>query len=271
MPTEAEDERWLTRGVRGGIGSASLLADLGHEIPTALLPSFLTSTLGAPAAALGAIEGLADGLAGTARFAGGALADDPHRRRATAVGGYASTAVLTSAIGVCTQVWQVGLLRAAGWAARGLRVPARNALLADVVAPSAYGRAYGFERMMDNLGAVGGPLLALALIAVTGVRTAILLSVIPGLLAVAAIVYAIRHTPRPTEQHRRPVRIVVRPLLRGRLGRLMTGVGDLRVGQHRRHAADPARHRTARTRPRHRQRHPDRPGATPPTTSPPRS
>lgn len=48
------DERWLTPGV-GAIGTASLLADFGHEIPTALLPSFLTSTLGAPAAALGAI------------------------------------------------------------------------------------------------------------------------------------------------------------------------------------------------------------------------
>src|SRR6188472_268962 len=45
-------DRWLTAGVRG-IGTASLLADLGHEVPTALLPSLLTSTLGAPASALG--------------------------------------------------------------------------------------------------------------------------------------------------------------------------------------------------------------------------
>lgn len=58
-------EPWLTPGVRG-IGTASLLADLGHEVPTALLPSFLTSTLGAPAAALGVIEGVSDGLAGVA-------------------------------------------------------------------------------------------------------------------------------------------------------------------------------------------------------------
>jgi MFS family permease len=223
------DERWLTPGVRG-IGAASLLADLGHEIPTALLPSFLTSTLGAPAAALGAVEGFADGLAGATRFAGGALADDPGRRRATAVGGYASTAVLTGMIGACTQVWQVGVLRAAGWAARGLRVPARNALLADVVAPSVYGRAYGFERAMDNLGAVGGPLLALLLVSLVSVRTAILLSIVPGLLAVVAIVYAIRRTPRPTVQDRKPPRIVVRPLLRGPMGRLMTGIAVFEFG-----------------------------------------
>src|SRR3954467_15883860 len=61
------DSPWLTPGVRG-IGTASLLADLGHEVPTALLPSFLTSTLGPPAAALGAIEGVSDGLAGACRF-----------------------------------------------------------------------------------------------------------------------------------------------------------------------------------------------------------
>jgi len=222
-------EPWLTPGVRG-IGGASLLADLGHEVPTALLPSFLTSTLGAPAAALGVIEGVADGLAGAARFGGGALADDPGRRRATAVGGYATTAVLSALIGTASSAWQVGVLRAGAWAARGLRVPARNALLADVVPASAYGRAYGFERAMDNLGAIGGPLLALALVALVGVRGAILLSVVPGLLAVAAIIYAIRRTARPAEVERPPLRIRVRPVLRGRLGRLMVGIGAFELG-----------------------------------------
>src|SRR5690606_38537047 len=94
---DADRGRWLNRGV-GGIGSASFFADLGHEVPTALLPSFLTSTLGAPAAALGLIEGIADGCAGVAKVAGGALADDPVRRRRTAVGGYTATAVLSSLV-----------------------------------------------------------------------------------------------------------------------------------------------------------------------------
>ena len=218
MAAAEPEQNWLTPGVRG-IGAASLLADIGHEVPTALLPSLLTSTLGAPAAALGIIEGVSDGLAGAARFAGGALADDPQRRRATAVGGYASTAVLGGLIGVGSNVWHVGALRAAAWTARGLRVPARNALLADVVPAGAYGRAYGFERAMDNLGAVGGPLLALALVAAFSVRTAILLSIIPGLLAVVAILYAIRRTARPRQQERKPLRIRVRPLLQGELGR----------------------------------------------------
>jgi MFS family permease len=113
-------------------------------------------------------------------LAGEALADDPHRRRATAVGGYTSTAVLSALIGAATALWQVAVLRAGAWTARGLRVPSRNALLADATPPSAYGRAYGYERTMDNLGAIGGPILAVVLVALFSVRTAILISVVPG-------------------------------------------------------------------------------------------
>lgn len=225
----APDEEWLSPGVRG-IGLASLLADLGHEVPTALLPSFLTSTLGSSAAALGIIEGVSDGLAGAARFAGGPIADDPHRRRSAAVGGYTATAVLSGLVGAATSVWQVGVLRGGAWAARGLRVPSRNALLADTVPAGAYGRAYGFERMMDNLGAVGGPLLALLLVSLLGVRDAILLSIIPGLLAVVAILYAIRHTPRPQGRERRPLRFQVRPVMHGHLGRLLAAVSVFELG-----------------------------------------
>jgi MFS family permease len=225
----ASEPRWLTRGV-AGISGASLLADLGHEVPTALLPSFLSSTLGAPATALGLIEGIADGCAGVARLAGGALADDPTRRRRTAVGGYTATAVLSSLIGVTTAAWQVGILRSGAWIARGLRVPARNALLADLVDPQAYGRAYGFERSMDNLGAIGGPLLALGLVAAVGTRNAMLVSVIPGLLAALAILYAIRATTQSTRQTHRPLRFNVRSVARGRLGRTFVGISAFEVG-----------------------------------------
>ena len=222
-------ETWFTPGVRG-IGLASLLSDLGHEVPTSLLPRFVTSTLGGSAAALGIIEGVADGLAGVARLAGGALADDPDRRRATAVGGYATTAVLSSLVGVASSIWQVGLLRAGAWTARGLRVPSRNALLADATPPQAYGRAYGFERTMDNLGAIGGPLLALALVALFSVRTAILLSIIPGFMAAVAIIYAIRHLPRSERRERQPIRLQVRPVMQGRLGTLLFAASAFEMG-----------------------------------------
>jgi MFS family permease len=220
---------WLTPGVRG-IGLASLFSDIGHEVPTSLLPGFLTTTLGAPAAALGLIEGIADGGAGLAKLAGGALADDPERRRATAIGGYATTAVLSGAIGLASNAVQVGLLRTGAWLARGLRQPSRNALLADMVPTQAYGRAYGFERAMDNLGAILGPLLGLALVAAVGVRSAIVWSTVPGLMAVLAMIYAIRVSPRPEPRARRPIRLQLRPVLRGRLGRVLIGVGAFELG-----------------------------------------
>lgn len=233
MTTVEEETRdegaWFGPGV-ADIGTASFFADVGHEIPTALLPSLLTGTLGASASTLGLIEGVSDGLAGVARLGGGALADDPNRRRTVAVGGYTTTAVLAAATGGATAAWQVGLLRAGAWTARGLRVPARNALLADIVPPSAYGRAYGFERAMDNLGAVVGPLLAIVLVGAVGTRWAIAVSVVPGLLAALAIIYAIRHTAKPRQQEREPIRIKVKPVLQGRLGWLMAGISAFELG-----------------------------------------
>ena len=81
-------------------------------------------------------------------------------------------------------------------------MPARNALLADVVPPAAYGRAYGFERAMDNLGAMGGPLLAIGLVAFVGTRGAMLVSVVPGCSPHRDLLRDPR-TPRATEQKRK--------------------------------------------------------------------
>ena len=225
----AEDSRWLSRGV-AGVGLASFFSDAGHEISTALLPDLLSVTLGAPASVLGLIEGASDGAAGAAKLAGGALADDPGRRRAIAVGGYSTTAVLVSLTSAATAAWQVGVLRTGAWAARGLRGPARNAVLADLVPATAYGRAYGFERAMDNLGAIAGPLLAILLVELVGVRHAIALSIIPGLMAAAAIYYAVRRVPRPRRGRREPVRLKIRPVLQGKLGRMMIGISAFEIG-----------------------------------------
>lgn len=220
---------WLKPGVVG-IGAASFFSDVGHEIPTALLPEFLSKTLGAPASILGLIEGVSDGLAGAAKLAGGALADDPRRRRTIAVGGYATTAILISLVGAARSALQVGVLRAGAWAARGLRGPARNALLADMVPPESYGRAYGFERAMDNLGAIVGPLLAIVLVEVMSVRAAIQIAIVPGLIAALAILFAVRRVPRARTREHQPIRIKIRPVLRGRLGKLMVGVSAFEFG-----------------------------------------
>ena len=189
-PSEREP-RWLTAGV-ASVGATSFLSDSGHEMVTSVLPAFVTGMLGGSAAALGVIEGCADALTGLCKLAGGPAADDPRGRQRLASGGYTTTAIATAAIGLATAVWQVGVLRAVSWAARGFRSPARDALLADLAHENARGRAYGVERAGDNIGAVVGPLLGGVLVAWVGLRTTILLSVIPGLLAAVAIVFAAR-------------------------------------------------------------------------------
>jgi MFS family permease len=184
-------DHWLTPGV-ASVGLASFGSDAGHELTTSLLPTFLTSTLHAGPAALGAIEGVSDALVGLSKLAGGPLAADRTRRGRIASGGYLVTAVATAAIGLTVAVWQVALLRAASWIARGVRSPARDTLLVSLVPRSAYGRASGLERAGDNAGALLGPLLAASLVGVLGLRTTLLLAVLPGLLAAVAITVAAR-------------------------------------------------------------------------------
>jgi MFS family permease len=175
-----------------GVGSASFFSDAGHELATSLLPTFLTSTLHAGPGALGAIEGVSDALIGVSKLAGGPLSNDPGRRARLVSGGYVGTAVGTAAIGLTTAVWQVALLRAFAWMSRGIRSPARDSLLVSLTPSAAYGRAVGLERAGDNAGAILGPLLASLLVGLVGIRHAIALAIVPGLLAAVAIMIAAR-------------------------------------------------------------------------------
>lgn len=173
--------RWLTRGILG-IGLANLFSDWGHEAATSLLPALLAA-VGAPAVALGMIEGVADGLSSFAKLLGGWIADRPRWRKPVAVGGYVMVGLTTFAYAFA-ESWPVVLLwRAVGWAGRGAKGPSRDALLADAVAPSQVGRAFGFERAMDSVGAVAGPLTAVALVSTNGVREALGWTILPGLAA----------------------------------------------------------------------------------------
>ena len=180
-PTASSRSRWLTRGVLG-IGLASLFSDWGHEAATSLLPAFLGS-LGAPAVALGIIEGVADGFSTFAKLFGGWLADRPPARKPVGIFGYFATGISTFAYAFAGSWPVVFVLRSLGWMGRGIRGPSRDALLADAVAAEKIGSAFGFERAMDTVGAVLGPLCAAALVGVWGVRGVLRATLVPGLLA----------------------------------------------------------------------------------------
>lgn len=179
--------RWLTRGVLG-IGLASLFSDWGHEAATAILPAFLAS-LGAPAFALGIIEGVSDGLSSFSKLAGGWIADHPAWRKPTGIIGYLATGLSTFAYAFAQSWPAVLVMRALGWTGRGSRGPSRDTLLADAVEPGKEGRAFGFERAMDTLGAVLGPLSAATLLGVLGLRGVFRWTVIPGVAAALSFAF----------------------------------------------------------------------------------
>jgi len=196
---------WLNR-TSLGISLASLFSDVSHELATAILPAFLAS-LGAGSAALGWIEGGADGLSALAKLWGGITADRVRRRKPIASFGYLLTGLGTAAIGLCVNAWQVALCRIVAWIGRGSRTPARDVLMAEGSPPEAHGRAFGLERAGDASGAVLGPLLAMALLA-QGVepRHLMLLSLAPGFLAFLAIALLVVETPHVPRRARLSLR-----------------------------------------------------------------
>ena len=177
---------WLNRTVLG-IGLASLLSDCSHEIATTVMPAFL-ATMGVSAAWLGLIEGTADGLSSFAKMASGYWTDRLPRRKPVAVVGYLVTALGTASFGLASQAWHLLVARSVAWFGRGARTPIRKALLAAAVSRETYGRAFGFERMMDTLGAIIGPATAFVLLGVyhLGYPALFALTLIPGLAAATA-------------------------------------------------------------------------------------
>ena len=195
LPDTSQRTSWLNRTVLG-VGLTSLFSDWSHETATAVLPAFLAA-IGAGPAWLGAIEGIADGLSSFTKLAAGHYTDRLKRRKPLAVIGYAFTALSTASFAFATQAYHVLFGRVAAWLGRGVRSPAKKALLAADVPPNAYGRAFGFERLMDTVGAIAGPLTALWLLEATGYsyHKVFLWTLLPGLVAVALFWLLVRERP----------------------------------------------------------------------------
>jgi MFS family permease len=186
-----EPQGWLNR-TTAGVALASLFSDVSHELGTAVLPGVLLS-IGAGPAALGLVEGMADGISSIAKLWGGVATDRVRRRKPLASIGYLVTAVGMAAIGLCTSAWQVLLCRVTAWIGRGSRSAPRDFLMAQAVRAKTRGRAYGMERAADALGAVIGPLVALSALAWgLAPRRIMIGSLVPGLLAFLSITLLVR-------------------------------------------------------------------------------
>src|SRR5258708_8471981 len=229
MQTSVPKHSWLTRTVRG-VGLTSLSSDWSRETATAVLPAFLAA-IGAGPVWLGAIEGIADGLSSFAKLASGHFTDRLKRRKPLAVFGYAFTALATASFAFATHAYHVLFGRAAAWLGRGVRSPAKKALLAADVPPGGCGRAFGRERLMDTVGAIAGPLTALWLLEATGhsYLRVFLWTLLPGLIAVASFWLLVRGRPiaaRPQRSFLIGLKALPTPFRRLLLGVGVFGAGD---------------------------------------------
>ncbi|HZP26300.1 MAG TPA: MFS transporter [Dehalococcoidia bacterium] len=171
------------------LGLVSFLTDISSEMVYPLVPLFLTSSLGAPAAAVGLIEGLAESSTAFLRAASGWLSDRVGARKPLVFAGY-SLSSLGKLVLALSYIWPVVLLaRTIDRAGKGIRTAPRDALIADVTPLAQRGRAFGFHRAADTAGAVLGPAFAIALLAATDnhYRLIFLLAVIPAVLGVSVI------------------------------------------------------------------------------------
>ncbi len=180
------------------LGWVSFANDLSSELAYPIVPLFLTITLGAPVKVLGLIEGIAEGIALGLRGVAGWLSDRMGERRVPWVfGGYGLSAVSRPVLAAAPGWGWVLTARIADRLGKGARTAPRDALIRDSSPPELVGASFGYHRAMDSLGAVLGPLAAVAMLeAHLSLRTILYIAVIPGILAVALVSF-IKEAKRP--------------------------------------------------------------------------
>ena len=164
------------------LGFISLLMDLSSEIYHALLPAFITLTLGLPATALGAIDGVAEATANFAKLGSGRLSDRSRRRKPWVIAGYGLAALSKPLFALATSGATVMLARFADRIGKGIRGSPRDAMIADETPAEIRGRAFGLRQAMDTVGALLAPIAAIALMAwfASDIRLVFWIAIIPA-------------------------------------------------------------------------------------------
>lgn len=197
------------------LGFVSLFMDVSSEMIHALLPVFLVSTLGASAALVGLIEGIAEGAGQVVKVFSGAVSDWFGRRKLLAVIGYGLGAATKPVFAVAATPVEVFAARVVDRIGKGIRGAPRDALVADVTPPETRGAAYGLRQALDTVGAFAGPALAIVLLAASGgdMRAVFAVAIVPGAVAVTLLVLGVEEPPRRTGEAGDSPRLAGRDLL----------------------------------------------------------
>lgn len=196
------------------LSTVSLLNDAASEMIYPLLPLFVTGVLGASPALLGLIEGVAESTASFVKLGSGWISDRARRRKPFVLWGYSIAAFARPLIALTTSAWQVLVIRFVDRVGKGIRSAPRDALLADSVDPSFRGRAFGVHRAADHAGAVLGPLIAslLLLALADDLRSMFLFALVPGVLAMAVVIFGVQEARHTEERERTTLRLSLREL-----------------------------------------------------------
>jgi MFS family permease len=187
------------------LGFVSLLMDLSSEIYHALLPAFVTITLGLPATALGAIDGIAEATANFAKLVSGRLSDRSLKRKRWVAAGYGLAALSKPLFPLATSAATVMAARFADRIGKGIRGSARDAMIADETPPEIRGRAFGLRQAMDTAGALLAPIVAIALMLwfANDIRAVYWIAILPAAASFLLAWLALREPDRCMPPHKK--------------------------------------------------------------------
>ncbi|MEZ5479077.1 MAG: MFS transporter [Thiolinea sp.] len=188
------------------LGLVSLFMDMSSEFIHAILPIYLTTTLGLSVLMVGMVEGIAEATASFMKVFSGALSDRFHNRKGLLLSGYGLAALTKPVFPLANTALEVVAARFVDRIGKGIRGAPRDALVADVTPPGQLNTAYGLRQSLDTVGAFIGPLLAMLMLYFYAhdLRTVMWMAVIPALICVGLIVWGVREPVQPAEQKSKP-------------------------------------------------------------------
>lgn len=192
-------------------GLVSFFMDVSSEMVYPLIPLFLANVLGVNKSVIGLIEGIAESTASLLKVFSGWLSDRIGRRKGLMGMGYGISVLSRPLIALAVGWPQILASRFIDRLGKGIRTAPRDAIIAESSLPEVMGRAFGFHRAMDTLGAVVGPALAFFLLGLFAgdFRKVFWLSMIPGIIAVLLIVFLIQEKKRALPESRKRPRLTL--------------------------------------------------------------
>ena len=219
------------------LGFVSLFTDMSSEIVHSLLPILLSTGLGASAIVIGLIEGSAEALVMVTKVFSGYISDAIGKRKPLVLFGYGLAAIVKPIFPIADSVWLFTTARMLDRFGKGVRGAPRDAMVSELSPAEIRGASFGLRQSMDTVGAVLGPLLAVALLwwTTNDIKLVLWIAVIPGFIAVFLLFTAV---PEPSNPEKKPARLPINREGLRQLGKPFWSVVSIGTGHERKRKVD---------------------------------